>query len=740
MTLYKKTLIVIGIVLVGMVVALYALAQLILEVGFLRLEEQDTSQNLERAANVLNTEITNLHTTTTDWAHWDDSYHFVQDSNATYISSNMNNETFRTNSLDVVVFLNTSGQIVFAKGYDRHHQQAIPVSSDLVDHLSNLNLPDLMNQEEGNGVSGMLLLPEDPLMIAIVPILQSDLSGTPRGLLVFARYLDSEQVADLADTSRLSLLIYRLDTPNLPNDVRSARTSLLKKNATITPLNQQTIAGYGLITDLEGNPILVLRVAIPRDIYQQGQSSLTYFLGSMVLIGLVFGAVTLLLLEKMVLSRLASLSATVTRIRETGDLAMPIEVTGQDELASLAEGLKGMLSALVQSQTNLQRVNDTLEQRVVERTSELDHARERVETILNSSRDVIILASAKGYIQQVNPTFDQVFDCGPDEYLNTLLTDLVRPDDIPALTEAIQQGLSGNAPSLEVQFIRKGSQPLDTELHIAPILDHRGHPTHLVCNLHDLTRHKQIEQTLQRAVEHERELNNLKSRFVSMASHEFRNPLAVIQMTAHSISHHYAKFDESQREAQFKKIDEQVQHMLELLNEVLAIGRIQSGRMEYKPEAVNLHHFCQTIVADVGTANDAEDRIQYTGPNINISAFLDPMLLQLILANLLTNALKYAPSGSPIEFTVTVADNLIRLQIHDNGIGIPAHELHHLYEPFHRAGNVGTIGGTGLGLYITKQAVELHDGIISCESQEGKGTTFTVEFPIGLPQEAGQIT
>lgn len=126
------------------------------------------------------------------------------------------------------------------------------------------------------------------------------------------------------------------------------------------------------------------------------------------------------------------------------------------------------------------------------------------------------------------------------------------------------------------------------------------------------------------------------------------------------------------------------------------------------------------------------------GPDVTLNASLDPTLMQLVVTNLLTNALKYTPDGSPIEFTVSVVDNLVRLHIHDNGIGIPAHELPHLYEPFHRAENVGRIGGTGLGLYITKQAVELHDGIILCESQVGEGTTFTVEFPVTRPEETGQ--
>lgn len=736
MTLHKKTLIVVGAVLAAMLVAMYAVSQLIIEEGFLALEERDSRRNLERAQNGLDNVLLALHTTTIDWAHWDDSYDFIQNGNEAYITSNLNDETLQTNALDVVVFVTPAGQIAYAKGYDKERQAAVPVSSDLQPSLTRLNLSEEMDQINPEGIHGLILLPKAPLMVAIVPILRSDRTGPPQGFLLFGRYLDDQRIADIAATSRLSITIYRLDSQNLPSHVQAMQRS--KHTEAITPLSEQTITGDGLIRDLENQPILILEVTLPRDIYQQSRISLTYFLVAMVVVGFVFILVMLFVLEKMVLARLARLSATVTRIQLTGDLTTPVETSGHDELTNLALGLKGMLETVVQSQTKLQETNDALERRVIERTAELDYARERIETIFNSSSDIIILASTRGHIQQVNPTFDRVFACAPDEYTNSPLVDLVCPDDAPALMDAMQQAFRGNPVSLELQFVRKNQPLLDAELHLAPVVNDQGIPTHLVCSLHDLTHRKQIEQTLQRAIDHERELNGLKSRFVSMVSHEFRNPLAVIQMAAHSLARYHAKLDEAQREAQFKKIDDQIQHMLDLLNEVLAIGRIQSGRMEYKPEVVNLHQFCQTLVSNVGAANNAENRIQYTGPDDALNASLDPRLMQLVVTNLLTNALKYTPDGGPIEFMVSVVDHLVRLNIRDNGIGIPAHELPHLYEPFHRAENVGRIGGTGLGLYITKQAVELHGGIILCESQVGEGTTFTVEFPARRPEETGQ--
>lgn len=736
MTLHKKTLIVVGAVLAAMLVAMYAVSQLIIEEGFLALEERDSRRNLERAQNGLDNVVLALHTTTIDWAHWDDSYDFIQNGNEAYITSNLNDETLQTNALDVVVFVTPAGQIAYAKGYDKEHQVAVPVSSDLQPSLMRLNLSEQMDQMNPDGIRGLMLLPKAPLMVAIVPILRSDRTGTPQGFLVFGRYLDDQQIADIAATSRLSIAVYRLDSQNLPPHVQAMQRS--NHTEAITPLSEQTITGYGLIRDLENHPILILEVTLPRDIYQQSRISLAYFLVAVVVVGFVFILVTLFILEKMVLARLARLSATVTRIQVTGDLTTPLETSGHDELTNLALGLKGMLETVVQSQTKLQETNDALERRVIERTAELDYARERIETIFNSSSDIIILASTRGHIQQVNPTFDRVFACPPDEYTNSPLVDLVCPDDAPALRDAMQQAFRGNPVALELQFVRKNQPLLDAELHLAPVVNDQGIPTHLVCSLHDLTHRKQIEQTLQRAIDHERELNGLKSRFVSMVSHEFRNPLAVIQMAAHSLAHYHTKLDEAQREAQFKKIDDQIQHMLDLLNEVLAIGRIQSGRMEYKPEMVNLHQFCQTLVSNVGAANNAENRIQYTGPDNTLNASLDPRLMQLVVTNLLTNALKYTPDGGPVEFMVSVVDHLVRLNIRDNGIGIPAHELPHLYEPFHRAENVGRIGGTGLGLYITKQAVELHGGMILCESQVGEGTTFTVEFPVRRPEETGQ--
>lgn len=738
MTLHLRTLLIIAAVLLTMIGAQYLLSQLILAEGFVQLEERDTNRNLARAVNALHEDISGLHAVTRDWAHWDDSYAFVQNHNSDFIDSNLATETFIANSFSVMLFMDSSQQIVYAEGVDLNTGEPTTVSPDLLTNVSSrmfpLNAREISEDMTLNGLSGIIALPEGTLLLAAAPILHSDLSGPRNGVILFGRYLDDTHIGHLATNSQLSINIYPLNAPQLPADVRQARTTLLRQESrVIESLDDDTIAGYALIDDIYGQPSLILRIDIPRDILSQGRSSLTYFLASLLVTGVIFISATLLILERTVLSRLASLSETVTRIHSTNDLTLPIQVKGNDELANLATGLKQMLDALAQSQMHLKEANEGLEKRVTDRTAELDRARERVETILNSSSDAILLLSAEGNIHQVNPTFDQMLLCRDDEYLYAPLTQLVHPDQGDAVKQAIQRAAQGHSASLEVTILRKNNTTFEGELNFTPVLDHAGVATNLVCNLHDLTRHKQAEQVLQRALTNEQELNALKTRFVSMVSHEFRNPLVAIQMMIETIRVHQARMTETQLTTQFDKIGGQITHMTRLLDDVLTIGRIQSGKLELKPVMLNLHQFCESIVTEVEIAYNAPSRIQYNCNDKTAQVLFDTSLMHLAINNLLTNAVKYSPNGHPIEFTVTLNNHHATLQITDHGIGIPAHKLKRLFEPFLRADNVGSIPGTGLGLSITQQAIELHGGTITCTSEVGQGTVFTVEIPVQHP-------
>ena len=251
----------------------------------------------------------------------------------------------------------------------------------------------------------------------------------------------------------------------------------------------------------------------------------------------------------------------------------------------------------------------------------------------------------------------------------------------------------------------------------------------------DITERKQAEEDIRRTLEQEKKLHELKSRFVTMTSHEFRTPLASILSSSELLEHYGHKWTEEKKHTHLDRIQSSVKQMTELLNDVLLLGKADSGKLTLNPIQIDLVEFCQDLVEEIQLITPSHRIIlKDTGCFAATSTqcppiYLDEKMLRHILTNLLSNAIKYSPQSDRINFEVKYEAEQAVFKIQDFGIGIPPEEQHQLFESFHRANNVGSIPGTGLGLPIVKRSVDLHGGTISMESKLGEGTTFTVHLP-----------
>ncbi len=250
----------------------------------------------------------------------------------------------------------------------------------------------------------------------------------------------------------------------------------------------------------------------------------------------------------------------------------------------------------------------------------------------------------------------------------------------------------------------------------------------------DLQQSKAIERAarqMSKALEKEKELNELKSRFISITSHEFRTPLATIMGSTELLQRYGQKWDEEKKHSHYGRISTAVRRMGDLLEDVLLLGKTDAGKMEFQPLPLNLILFCQTLVQEIilGIDNNRYE-IVFCSNSESLEANLDEKLLGRILSNLLTNAVKYSPNGGQIHFYLTCNQKEVIFKIQDRGIGIPVEDKEHLFEFFHRSQNVGQIPGTGLGLAIVKKLVDLHGGTIIVDSEINLGSTFTVTIPI----------
>ncbi|MBX3010339.1 MAG: PAS domain-containing sensor histidine kinase [Caldilineaceae bacterium] len=280
-----------------------------------------------------------------------------------------------------------------------------------------------------------------------------------------------------------------------------------------------------------------------------------------------------------------------------------------------------------------------------------------------------------------------------------------------------------------VQFHKNG-----TSLYILQSLtllkDERGVPFGMVAVNHDITERQRAEAALHEMLTKERELGELKSRFISMASHEFRTPLASILMLTETLAAYRHKLTEAQIMQRLDSIREQVGHLKLVMEDMLQLAQMQARRVVPMPALFNLDEFCCSIMDEFRHQLVGAQQFGYHCNRPAQMVFLDKRLMRQVISNLLSNALKYSSVTGIISLHLTYTGDTVVLQIHDEGIGIPEADLPHLFQPFHRATNVGTISGTGLGLVITKEAVELHGGTIAVTSQVGRGTTVIVTLPL----------
>lgn len=244
-----------------------------------------------------------------------------------------------------------------------------------------------------------------------------------------------------------------------------------------------------------------------------------------------------------------------------------------------------------------------------------------------------------------------------------------------------------------------------------------------------LMRERSLTRELRLALEREKELSTLKSRFVAMASHEFRTPLSAIMAAAGTLRAYGEKMDQGQRRDRLDKIHNEVHTLVHLLDDILEIGRTSDPRAELQPAWIDLQKQCAGIVAETETVCDESNRIQLELVDVADKVFLDPRCLRNILSNLLSNAVKYSSRGAKVHLKVRVTPLEISFCVSDHGIGIPPSERSMILEPFYRADNVGVVQGNGLGLAIVNRAVELQGGRMTITSAVGEGTTFCIYLP-----------
>ncbi len=341
--------------------------------------------------------------------------------------------------------------------------------------------------------------------------------------------------------------------------------------------------------------------------------------------------------------------------------------------------------------------------------------------LLNALPDLILRINGSGIVTSLVPKGDRI---AVKDFVGKHLHEILPANVAPLAMQCLQQALS----SQEVQIFEY-QMLIDDNLHDYEARIVVSIEDEVIAIVRDITERKQAEADILVTLAKEKELNLLKSRFVTMTSHEFRTPLTTILSSAELIEKYGFKWTEEKKLQHLLRIQSSVKHMTQLLNDVLLIGQAEVGRLEFKPQKIDLNQFCRDLIDEM-QINTPNHKIVWNSENSCMNACLDEKLLRQILSNLLTNAIKYSPQSGIVHFELICTTQAAIFRVQDSGIGIPLSEQANLFDSFYRASNVGTISGTGLGLAIVKKSVDLHSGLIAVESEIGVGTTFTVTLPL----------
>lgn len=358
----------------------------------------------------------------------------------------------------------------------------------------------------------------------------------------------------------------------------------------------------------------------------------------------------------------------------------------------------------------------------------------RFEALFNSASMAIIVVDSKGVIAMANQYANTLFAYTDDSMVGQVLEKLI-PQRHHAKHVGHREGYieKPNARTMGLGMTLSAQKKDGSEFPVEISLGHfkTGEDQFAIAFIADITKRKLNEEKIiaqQVEMEKGKEINDLKSRFVSMASHEFRTPLSTILSSVSLLSKYTNTEDQSKRDKHIDRIKSSVKTLTDILNEFLSLGKIEEGKVEMNPEIFDLVEFIHAVNNEMSVLLKLGQSFIFQHKGIT-QTYTDSNLLKHIMINLLSNAIKFSPEQASIIINTDVTETHTKITITDEGIGIPAADQVHLFERFFRATNVTNIQGTGLGLHIVGRYVELLNGTIHYHSEFEKGSSFIINLP-----------
>jgi PAS domain S-box-containing protein len=585
-------------------------------------------------------------------------------------------------------------------------------------------LEEFLRSQLSPGISQISLLNSQDRIVA-------SSNSQLRSMQIFDR-LHGGEMRSLKNDTYLWLPAKRIDLPTI---VRWRQSIYVKK---------QQISGnskWKLIVEIPAAPY----IARQQEIYI---NNLAFMLMTALVI-LICGT----LLSRSLANPLTELATVTTnlpdRLPEKQSVQWPASPVV--EINSLIGNFQFMTATLNEKFKEVQAANQSLKQRVQERTKELlqtnqqleekiiEHkqtdaalreSEQRYRDLFENASDLIQSFAPNGHFIYVNRAWRETLNYREEEISQLKIFNIIHPDNLNHCLETFQQILLGKQlPEIETAFVTKHGEKIWVAGSVnCKFIDDKPIATRGI--FRNITERKIAEAEISYALEKEKQLVELKSRFITTASHEFRTPLTTILMSAKLLEEFGDRASEEKKRLYLERIQIATKRMTQLLDDVLLIGKAEAGKIEFNPAPLLLEKFCSELLEEIQMSVNSKHAIIFTNQAQQVTANVDEKLLRYILSNLLSNAIKYSPKGGEIDFRLSIAAEKAIFHVQDRGIGIPPQDTEQLFHSFHRGSNVENISGTGLGMSIVKQCVDLHGGEINVTSEIGIGTTFVVTLPL----------
>ena len=762
MTLRSKTVLAIGTALVGLVGILYLVSCGILLRSFERLENETAYSNVRQALGTLADDAQELDDLAASLTFWDETYDYIQNATPEYIAAKLTDESRTSARVDLIVFVHSSGRIVATRAVDSRTKRERPAPTAFLHSLAPTHPLVQRAREAGSGVRGLWPTPDGPLLVAARPVLDSTGAEPLRGTVIVARYLDERAVERISALPRVTWRLTPYASADRERDCdRTLRADPGGPAMHICHTDPDTITVGALLRDAVGDPCLVLEGTMPRNIYRYGQLSTRSVVISAMAVGLLFGVLALLLLEKLVLAPVARLSRAVRAIGVGGDFTARLGPAGHDELAMLARTIDTMLAALERSThelsesqrsmaTLLGNVPGMVYRRRNDRAFTMEFISQGCVELTGYSPSALIANQARSYAEVVHPddrnrVHGEVQAAVATRSVFQLTYRIVRPDGRERWASEQGRGVfagDGRLVALE-GFITDVTARKDAEEAL--------HESNAMLKA-ALEREKQAAiqleaamQQLRAATQEAQAANQSKSEFLANMSHEIRTPMTAILGYADLL------LEESDLQrappAQVQAIEtirRNGEHLLSIINDILDLSKIEAGKLQVETIPCSP----MQVLADVesllrvrATAKGLEFTVECPAP-VPERIRTDPTRLRQILLNLTGNAVKFTETGS-VRITAQLIQRescpgatpepLMQFEVSDTGIGMNTLQLGELFQPFSQADTSTTrrFGGTGLGLTISRRLAHMLGGHIEVESDPGVGSTFRVLIATG---------